>query len=357
MALIPGMNYQLKNRSVNARLVVSGAEQPAEAFILDPSLPVCVKYPFGWPGITEVVIPRGLAVAVGPAQIDFETGKKKPVLTIANGSNPYVGIAPYNICKKYDDQMGGNEPTFIRNVYIELPYIPKADDCALVKYGAAYGDLKEGDIVTVSKDPANKGHLTKWVENSDSIAQIVGQVIAIEAEQEPWGWFKWVMWDETAKQEDKPEPPWSQNAIPTDKGYPYEPAYRDGTLDTDYYLNPYMLNPKGIKGLTDGSARSTTLWSDTFTVPAGAEAESTVIVNLGYKNVVPGSVGVSINGVAVAADRLTIDYKNGSVAIRLPQSYAVATNGDVTYKSYMYGTPPGWDYVGAVGVVRILLKD
>jgi len=355
MALIPGMNYQLKSRSANSRLIVSGTDQLPESFLLDPDLPILIKYPFGWPGMTEVVIPKGLAVAVGPAQVDFETGKKKPVLTIATGANPYVGIAPYNICKKYNDQLVGNEPTFIRNAYIELPYIPNAADCAAVKYGAVYGELKEGDIVTVSSDSSNKGHLTKWTE-SNGIAQIVGQVIAIEAEQEPWGWFKWVMWDETARNEDKVEPAWAQNATPTDNGYPYEPAYRDGTIDTDHYHNPYMLNPKGIKGLTDGSARASTNWSETFTVPAGSAEGDKLIVNLSYKNVIPGSVGVAIGGRAVAADNLAIDHKNGSVTITLPEGYTDATAGSITYKSYMYGTPPGWDYVGAVGVVRILLK-
>lgn len=354
MALIEGMNYTRKERSANFRLIVSGGESPTEAFITDPSLPVVLQYSFGGPGLRSVVIPKGLACAVKGMGVDFETGKKKPILTIADGTLPYIGIAPYNIAQKINDRLVGNQPTVVCRAYIELPYIPNADDCAQVKYGAVFGNLQPGDLVKVAGG-VNKGHLTKW-EETDGLKAIVGKVWAIEDEQEPWGWFKWVMWDEAAKRADQPVPDWAQNAVPTDSGYPYEPKYRDGTLDMDYYLNQYLTNPKGIPGLTDGTQRAATQWAKAFTVPAGSTAGSQVIVTLDYKNVIPGTVGVTIGGSPVDSTNVVVDYKAGVVTITLPQDYAAATDGNITYKAFFFGTPPGWDYIGAVGVARILIS-
>ena len=352
MALMPRMDFKLKERSANARLIVSGIEQLAESFITDPDLPVLFTYTFGWPGMREVVIPKGVAVAVKGRQVDWETGKKKPVLTIADGTHPYVGIAPYNICKKYDDQLVGNEPSFVRQVYIELPYIPDPVDCALVKYGAVYGDLKEGDFVTVSKDPKNKGHLTKWVDGTDKVTDIVGQVIAIEDDTEPWGWFKWVMWDETARQQDAPEPDWAQNAVPTENGYPYDPRYREGTIYQNRYLSNQITKPTGIPGLTDGAYRGS--MRVPFTIPAGSTQYT---VDLSAQTLIKGGlVKVFVNDAEMPADRVAVDYDNKKVTVKLPWASGVDLQGYVICQTKeMYGTPPGWDYVGAVGVARILI--
>lgn len=351
MALIPGMNYRVKERSANSRLIVSGVEQPAENFILDPDLPVLFKYSFGWPGMQEVVIPKGVAVAVKGRIKDWETGVKKPVLTIADGTRPCVGVAPYNICKKYDDQLVGNEPTFVRNVYIELPYISDPVNCALVKYGAVYGDgLQEGDYVTVSTDPMNKGHLTKWDESTGKATDIVGQVIAIEDDQEPWGWFKWVMWDEQARREDRVEPDWAQNAVPGENGYPYDKRYRDGILYQSNYLSEYTVNPSGIPGLTDGAYRGSVRVP--FTIPSGSTEYTVDLPDL----IPQGLVKVFVNNIEMPADSLTVDYENKNVTIKLPWAASVDLSGYVIcQKEKAYGTPPGWDYVGLAGVARIIL--
>lgn len=347
MALMPKMDYRLKDRTANARLVVSGIESPAESFIADPSLPVLFENPFGFPGYREVVIPKGTAVAINGRMVDPETGVKKTVLTIADGNKPYVGIAPYNICKKYPDQMVGNEPSFIRQAYIELPYIPKADDCALVKYGAIHdidenNRLNVGDYVMVSKDPANKGHLTKY--DGTNPLTVVGQVVAIEDEKEPWGWFKWVMFDDATKKELYPEPDFAQNAVPGENGYPYDPRYRDGVEASKY-------TPVGMPGLTDGAYRGATKVS--FTISAG---QTTHTVNLG-SIVFNGLVKVYVAGMELPSSQFSVDYEKATVTITLPWPAGQDLNGYViaqTSTDYL-GTPPGWDYVGATGVARILI--
>lgn len=348
MAIMPNINYQLKNRTNNARLVVSGIESPAESFVADPNLPVLFENPFGFPGFREVVIPKGAAVAVNGRMVDPETGIKKTVLTIADGTKPYVGIAPYNICKKYDDQMVGNEPSFIREVYIELPYIPNADDCALVKYGAIHGEgLNVGDYVMVSKDPNNKGHLTKY-DNVNPLS-VVGQVIAIEDEAEPWGWLKWAMLDEETRRELKPEPDFAQNAVPGENGYPYDPRYRDG-YGTELY------NPFGIKGLTDGAYRGSVRIP--FTIPAGQTSYTVNIkaVKSDFSFVKNGLVKVYLAGMELPAGQFSVDYENAAVTITLPWAAGQDLNGYLLAQEKDFiGTPPGWDYVGAIGVARILI--
>lgn len=345
MALMPNISYQLKNRTANARLVVSGIESPAESFIADPSLPVLFENPFGFPGLREVVIPKGVAVAINGRLVDPETGTKKTVLTIADGTKPYVGIAPYNICKKHEDQMVGNEPSFIRQAYIELPYIPNADDCALVKYGAVHGDINVGDYVMVSKDPNNKGHLTKY-DGQDPLT-VVGQVVAIEDEAEPWGWFKWVMFDDATKKELYPEPDFARNAVPTENGYPYDPRYRNGVEMSKYRAT-------GIPGLTDGAYRGSQRVP--FEIPAGQKVHE-ISLGTDFGLVANGLVKVYVGGLELPVNQFSVDYENAKITITLPWAADTDLSGYVIVqnKTDYIGTPPGWDYVGAAGVARILI--
>jgi hypothetical protein len=360
------MTFTNKERSYNRRLIVSEGIIPHEEFIADPTLPVALQYSFGGPGLQNVVIPKGLACAFNGRTVDPEDGKRKTVLTISDGTKPFAGIAPYNIAKRMGDGLTGNEPTVIRKYYIELPLIRNADDCAAVQYGAVYGNIQEGDLVKVSTDSDNPGHLTKW-ENDDGFAAIVGQVWAVEEEQEPWGWFKYVMWDELARQQDSPMPPFASDlsSAPLPGGRPYNDRYRDGTIDISYYMNQYLTNPKGVPGLTDGTQRAATTWAESFTLPAAVDATTKMNFTLKYKNVIPNTIAVTITvpgdldggpvTTPVESTNVLVDYKTGKVVVEAPDTLPAESIVNVSYKAFFYGTPPGWDFHGTVGAVRILL--
>lgn len=377
MALMPNPELKIKERSANSRLIVSGINSPAEDFVLDPDLPVLFEYPFGFPGLTKVVIPKGLALSVlaNPSP-DPVTGQRKPALTICDPESPrYVGIAPYNLCQRPEDSLTGNIPTFVRGVYIELPYIKDPVNCSMVKYGAIHqreiqreiqgnGELvveldeypiEPGVYVTWSRDPINKGHLTRWVEDVDEPHEIIGKVITVEHDDEPWGWFKWVMWDETAKAEDKPEPDWAQNHQPGE----YKPEYRDGTIYQTGYHSPYTIKPTGIKGLTDGAYRGA-IYVD-FAIPSG-ESEFDIDIETaggaGTMMIKNGLVKALIGGIELPSSCVKPDYENNKVTITLPwpaPTEGLAGKLIIQNKDKFIGTPPGWDYVGSIGVARIMI--
>lgn len=337
----------------NTKLVVSGHASPAETWIVDPELPVLFTYPYGGPGQTDVVIAKGMAVAIKGFGVDSRTRKQTVVLTIADGTNPVIGIAPYNFCQRVDDRFTGNDPAIITQDYIELPYIPDPNDAALVKWGAVYGDVQPGDFVKPGTG-ANKGKLTKWNPATDSVTQIVGQVLGADLNQEPFGWLRWVMWDETARQEDlNPTLP-----APGPEGYPYDPSYKDGVIGTSYWTK-YTAEGKGIPGLTDGSQMSAKVFSKTLTIPAGTTAGTKILLDLGYKNIVKGSVAVLDGATAVDTSTYTVDLKSGLLTFTVPAAYAGAGTDKtltVNFRAYFYGVLPGWDYTGSVGAYRILLK-
>ena len=434
------------SRSHNSLIKGMDHSTPPEEFVVDPTLPVLFSHEYGTvlPGLEEVVIPKGMMVALtGKTAKDTFTGRYLPEITIADGSNAVIGMAAYNFCATEDDRFKGNKPLVINDWYVELPYIPDEDDAANVKWGLVYGhDIKPGDWLKPGSG-LNKGKLTLWRPNivqtervtfststgetkatvytklpikpgepvsvsvvsggsgsnvtaeakaafvvelsgldpdttytadityvslvSDPIEQRVAQVLAVEADQEPWGWLRWVMWDEAAKMEDKinGEPsfygkpgdvqyPWDPNA----PGYGYDPKYRQGVWDLPYYHSPYKTpdNARGIPGLTDGSERSKKVWSTFFTVPAGSADGEEIQVQLAYRNIIPGSVEVFVGGQKV--DTFTVDHGAGIVRYKVGAAFANQPSpiqGEVRYRAYFWGTPPGWDFVGSVGAVRVLL--
>lgn len=417
---------------------------PPEEFVVDPTLPVLFQYDYAAPGLQDVVIPKGMMVALtGRYAKDPFTGRKLPEITFADGTNPVIGMAAYNFTQMEDDRFKGNKPLVVNDWYVELPYIPDENDAANVKWGALYGPgIKPGDWLRPGGG-ANKGKLTLWrpyvpqterfsfstgtgetsrtvytkypikpgeavsvsvvapsgatgitatataafvieisglAENtdytldltyvslvSDPIDQRVAQVLAAELDQEPWGWLRWVMWDETAKREDlegqpqygKPgdvQYPWDPNA----PGYGYDPRYRQGIWDLPGYQSPYKTpdNARGIPGLTDGGERSKKVWSKSFVIPANTAVNTVIQVQLDYRNVVPGSVEVRVNNIVQDPATYTVDHGAGIVNFVVPESLAGAAQpqaGEVRYRAYFWGTPPGWDYVGSVGAVRVLL--
>lgn len=354
MALFEGYVRRPGTRS-NTKLVVSGGDSPAEKWIVDPELPVLFDYEYGGPGQRDVVIAKGMAVALdGRMAKDFDTGKMVPVLTIANGSNAVIGIAPYNYSKYDPMYFRGNQPAIITREYIELPYIPNADEAANVKWGAVHGEgIKAGDFLKVSSDPNNPGKLTKWVEGVDFVTQIVGQVLAVELDQEPFGWLKWAMWDEAAKREDDAFINRKKGQVPNDDGWPYDPTYRDGTVDMPGYLSQFTTNPTGIPGLTDGAQRNLTIYTYTHVVSA-ADAGQTIVFNLGKRSIIE-IVSAELNGVDVK-DSLTVNKKDGACAFQVPAGLSSDETLVIKFRINHPGTLPGWDYKGAVGAIRVLLK-
>ncbi|MCX7610405.1 MAG: hypothetical protein N2043_02305 [Ignavibacterium sp.] len=356
----------------NTKLVVSGGQSPAGQWVTDPNLPVLFTYDYGGPGQKEVVISKGMMVAVLPARKTLERGKTQTVITIADSnatdSRKYaIGMAPYNFAKNYEDFLTGNLPSVITRDYVELPLFSDPDDASLVKWGLVHGDekngieIKVGDFLKVSTGK-NAGKLTKWIEGVDNPALIVGQVLEEEKDQTPWGWLEWAQWDETAYLKDHDGPVnKSGYSAPSDYGYPYDPEYKEfDKEDRKGYNSMYTTTPTGVPGILDGSQKSQTIQRKNVTLVKGIVTAT----ELGFKNIVDGSVQFAIGAGTleevetlqeVTVGKFYVDYKQGVVYYHVDNSVS-ETDGLITFRAHFYGTPAGWDHKGSIGVVRVLLK-
>ena len=168
--------YPTKNRGIgpveptgersNTGLIVGNHDTPNKQLMLDQSLPVLFDYEYGGPGQKKVVISKGMAVALtGELTREYETGRWLPKLTIADFDKPdhrFIGLAPFNLCKRIDNILTGNKANVINDKYVELPYIPDLSDAELIKWGAIVGDdIRPGDWVRPAGGD-NAGKLTKW---------------------------------------------------------------------------------------------------------------------------------------------------------------------------------------------------
>lgn len=350
----------------NTKLIVSGVASPAEKWAVDPNLPTLFIYDYAPANEKEVVVSKGLMVAVGPATVDDETGKRINTLTIADGDavgvNAYkkfaAGMAPYNFSKRYQDFLYGAQPTIITHEYVELPLFRTAADAAAVKWGGAYGaDLKAGDFVKVAgSSTGNAGKLTKWVEGTDGAHLIVGQVLATDENQEPFGWLKWALWDESKVEEDLKGANRFGYSAPGENGFPFDPAYRE--LDqyaNSGYHNPYTTDPTGIPGILDGSQKAQTPQTVSEAIPVGNYTTAPKLVNLMLKNVVAGTVEAFLGATPlVEGTDFDVDYTAGIVHLKM--NVATPATLTVNFRAHFYGTPAGWDFKGAVGVARIALR-
>jgi hypothetical protein len=353
----------------NTKLVVSGGDSPAELWLAKQDLPKLFDYPYGGPGQTDVIISKGMMVAVDTAANsivrDYDTNRIITQITIANGDPAYpnIGMTPYNICRKVDDRFTGNQPSIITREYVELPYFPSSTDAMNCLWGNVSGGVKAGDYLKVSSDPNLRGRMVKWNRASDSWDLVCAQVLAREPLGSNYDFLEWVMWPDAAKREDDLYMNKSGYAAPGLEGYPFDPTTfsKDGTgglNDMTGYLSNLTTTPTGVQGITDGqNSRNTQLTKQLGIIPAGTAAGQTSVFFV-QPNLIQGQIQFSVGGAAIPETdpKLSIDYAKGFV--RYTPTAAVATDAivSVIYRAMQYGTPVITDFNGADGVVRLLLK-
>lgn len=391
MALFRGYENQQGSRSHTA-LVRSGHMSPAEKWILDPTFldkkmssifkdGVLFNYQYGGPGMDEVVIPKGRVVGVGASVKDFVSKKFLASITLpglALNANT-IGMAPYNFTKDWFqlDRFGGNQPSIITLDYVELPYMPgftpekSYDATGVLKeeqaisvdnrmpWGAVIGECQNGDYLKATPS----GRLTKWNPDSDKPHEIVGQVLASDLNAEPTGWLKWMLWEEQYKyDDDKFINRSGVSNLPSDEGYPFDPAYAEGNTIFQNYQSNLINNPTGIIGLHDGSGnydgfgKNDTEYKD---IELGTKEAAKPFLGAFkdfaggiLKNIQQGVV-VKVAGSEVPADKVTIDYKQGLITIAADVAEGKVT---ATYKAMHYGTPSWADFKGVQGAMYVLLK-
>lgn len=391
MALFRGYENQQGSRSHTA-LVRSGHMSPAEKWILDPTFldkkmssifkdGVLFNYQYGGPGMDEVVIPKGRVVGVGASVKDFVSKKFLASITLpglALNANT-IGMAPYNFTKDWFqlDRFGGNQPSIITLDYVELPYMPgftpetSYDATGVLKeeqaisvdnrmpWGAVIGECQNGDYLKATPS----GRLTKWKSGTDKPEDIVGQVLASDLNAEPTGWLKWMLWEEQYKyDDDKFINRSGVSNLPSDEGYPFDPAYAEGNTIFQNYQSNLINNPTGIVGLHDGSGnydgfgKNDTEYKD---IELGTKEAAKPFLGAFkdfaggiLKNIQQGVV-VKVAGSEVPADKVTIDYRQGLITIAADVAEGKVT---ATYKAMHYGTPSWADFKGVQGAMYVLLK-
>jgi hypothetical protein len=376
MPLFQGKNtLKPDSRSRLGALQIGEHTTPSEDWVTDPTLPVILKNPYGGPGMEDVVVPMGRLIAVGEPVKTF-TGKFKTKLTLANGTNAVIGVAPYNFCKDNSsaDRFGGNNPAVITDKYIRLPYIPASTDSDLCPWGHATGSgITVGDFLK----PTAKGQFTKWVEGVDSITQRVGPVLAKDLKQEALGGLKMAMWGENEKYADEIfQNYYNKISSPDALGYGYVPEYKEGLIDMEKYgyMNQFQKTFTGIPGLTDGSGRQLTrvVGQNVGTIEAYSVDTAKQILQI------KDNAGGSVINVQISdkPEIKAVVYKNG-VAIAegtTPGTYSIKhSTGQITYNKktdnsdlgavitadfclHYYGTASYIDFQGSIGVLNILLK-
>lgn len=398
MALFDG-NKKIDGSRSNTALIKSGHASPAEKWLLDPKFKdvsmtgifkdgVLFTYQYGGPGTDEVVIPKGRMVGVSKPVKDFSTKKFTTTVTLPGMStgNNVVGMVPYNICKDYFqmDKFGGNAPSIITLDYVTLPYMPGVEPSATMNqagvldeekrisvdlrmpWGAVIGaGIVEGDYLKASAS----GRLIKWIRGTDNAIDVVGQILASDFNAEPWGWYKWMQWDESAKHDDDAFINRSgSSSLPSDGGYPYDPNYVQGNTVFEQYQSEFVTNPTGVPGIHDGSGNFTGYgkndsdYKDISLGLAPATLADHTLMAFQIKDYAGGNMvniqeglTATLGGVAVPATKMTINYKMGQVTVDLMAADA-GKELKVTYRAFHYGTPSYLDFKGVVGSFCVLLK-
>ena len=398
MALFEG-NKRVEGSRSNTHLIKSGHGSPAEKWILDPKFQdndmtsifkdgALFEYEYGGDGYTDVVIAKGRVVGVAKPVKDFVSKKMITTMTLPGMAteNNTVGMVPYNICKDYFqyDKFGGNAPSIITQDYVTLPYIPGVE--ASTEYNKA-GVLKEEKELSVDlKMPwgavigkgiaegaylkaTPSGRLTKWIKGTDDFCEVVGQVLAVDFNEEQWGWYKWMLWDEQVRNEEDAFINRSgASNLPSDAGYPYDPNYAEGNNVFQNYQSQFVNNPTGIPGLHDGYGdfdgygRNDTEYVDMELGEVIDEVQDEQVMTFqaldyagGKMNNLREGVVVKIGDETLDAEQYTINYNKGYINIILKAEYA-GKKVTATYKALHYGTPSYLDFKGVVGAINVLLK-
>lgn len=396
MALFRGYENQQGSRSHTA-LVRSGHMSPAEKWILDPTFldkkmsgifkdGVLFNYQYGGPGMDEVVIPKGRVVGVGASVKDYVSKKFLASITLPgmalNGNT--VGMAPYNFTKDWFqmDRFGGNQPSIITLDYVQLPYMPGFTAEATYDYtgvlkeeqtlsvdnrmpwGAVIGECQNGDYLMATPS----GRLTKW--DGKDYSKVVGQVLASDLNAEPTGWLKWMLWEEQYKYDDNAFINRSgASNLPSDEGYPFDPAYAEGNTIFQNYQSNLINNPTGIIGLHDGSGNYDGFGKNDTEYPnieIGTIASGTLagtVVQFQAKDFAGGKltnlqngVKVFVDGTEVAADKVNVNYQKGLISVTVDEAPDADATVTATYKAMHYGTPSWADFKGVQGAMYVLLK-
>jgi hypothetical protein len=409
MAMFEGYKRIDGSRS-NTALIKSGHASPAEEWLLDPRFLSDTKltsvfkdgalftYQYGGPGMDEVTIPKGRMVGVSTPVKDFVTKKFKTVITLPGMALNHntIGMAPYNYAKDLlqQDRFGGNQPGIITQDYIIMPYIPSvspttptdttyaagvdallAEELALtvnnkMPWGCILGKLEVGDYVKSTCS----GRLTKWVKGTDGAEDIVGQALGCDLNAEPWGWLKWMLWDESAlAQDDKYINRSGVSNLPTDAGYPYDASYSLGNTVFQDVHSQALTDPTGIAGLQDGSGNfigygknDTQYENMELAELPGTITDGTLMVinakdyaggNLTHlKEGVVVKVGAdAATAVQVAATDYTVNYKTGAITLTLKAAMA-GKKIFADYQAFHFGTSSYLDFKGVAGAFFILLK-
>jgi hypothetical protein len=307
---------------------------------------------------------------------------------LAVGGNT-IGMVPYNLTRDMVnnfDRFGGNQPSIITSEYVTLPYIPGTTGISIdftaagivteesyfsaksglnMPWGAVVGTVNVGDYVKATPS----GRLTKWDRANDKADQIVGQILAADMNQEQWGWLKWVMWNEQARNEDNAYINKSgTSSLPSDQGYPFDPNYELGNTTFQQYQSRYVTDPTGIPGLHDGSGnydgfgRNDTTYTNTFAAVTAVTVDTTtnyVLTDYAGNRLqnIRAIDSVTIGGTAIdlTNDVKIVDAKNGVISITRHNAGPVGAVV-VTFRAYHYGTSSYLDFKGVVGSYNILLK-
>lgn len=363
MALLEGNRRKPGTRS-NTKLIVSGGDSPAERWKAKQDLPKLFDYPYGGPGQTDVIVSKGMMVAIdtdNPVIRDYDNDRLLTQITIADGTNPVIGMAPYNFCREVDDRFTGNQPSIITKEYVELPYFPDKEDAKNCLWGNCSGTIAAGDLVKVSSEPGLEGRLEKWIEGTDKLSQICGQVLAKEGSGSDFDFLEWVMWDERYKKDSDSYINKSGYSAPGLEGYPMDPEMygKEGfQRDEAGYLSQYTTQASGIEGLTDGANARNTLLSRTLGIISTGTKKDVQLSWYVQKDLIPGEIKLRIGATDIAEDdpNLVVEYKKGFIRYTIPAETVKDETVSLKYKAYQYGTPTHMDFTGADGVVRILLR-
>lgn len=403
-------NKRIDGSRSNTALIKSGHASPAEEWLLDPRFLSDAKlssvfkdgalftYQYGGPGMDEVTIPKGRMVGVSTPVKDYVTKKFKTVMTLPGMALNHnsVGMVPYNIAKDLlqQDRFGGNAIGIITTDYIIMPYVPSispttpADttyaagrDALILEeqalsvnnrmpWGCILGKLEVGDYVKSTPS----GRLTKWLKGTDGAEDIVGQALGCDLNAEPWGWLKWMLWDDSAlAQDDKYINRSGVSNLPTDNGYPYDPQYSLGNTIFQDVHSQALTDPTGIAGLQDGSGnfigygKNDTQYEgmELAVAPGSVTAGTLMVINA--KDYAGGNLTNLKEGVVlkygddaatatvIVATEYTVNYKTGAITLTLGAAMA-GKKIFGNYQAYHFGTSSYLDFKGVAGAFFILLK-